>query len=101
VFYVWPAIRGFYFSLTDYSLLGPAEFVGLDNYQQMVDDRLFWNAMLVTAGYVAINIGTQTVLALLLAVLMQRQQPTVAPGIGNNPRRRTAARTSLPTYARP
>lgn len=78
VFYVWPAARGFYFSLTDYSLLGAPEFVGADNYRQMIDDRLFWNAMLVTAEYVAINIGTQTVLALLLAVLMQRLTRSLA-----------------------
>ena len=78
VFYVWPAVRGFYYSLTDYSLLGPAQFVGLDNYEQMIDDRLFWNALLVTAEYVAINIGTQTVLALLLAVLMQRLTRSLA-----------------------
>ncbi|MEO3780605.1 sugar ABC transporter permease [Micromonospora sp. B11E3] len=71
-FYIWPTVRGFYFSLTDYSLLGPARFVGVDNYKQMIDDRLFWNALLVTAEYVLINIVTQTVLALLIAVLMHR-----------------------------
>lgn len=71
-FYLWPALRGFYYSLTDYSLLGPAEFVGLDNYERMVDDHLFWNSLVVTVEYVVINIVSQTVLALLLAVLMHR-----------------------------
>jgi multiple sugar transport system permease protein len=72
VFYVWPAIRGFYFSLSDYSLLGAPQYVGIDNYQQMVSDRLFWNALFVTTQYVLINIATQTILALLIAVLMHR-----------------------------
>lgn len=72
VFYVIPAIRGFWYSVTDYEFLGDADFIGLDNYRQMVGDQLFWNALLVTLEYVVINIGVQTVVALVIAVLMQR-----------------------------
>ncbi len=38
----------------------------------MVGDETFWNAMKVTLQYVAINIVVQTVLAVLIAVLLQR-----------------------------
>jgi multiple sugar transport system permease protein len=71
-FYLWPTIRGFYLSLTEYSLLAPPEFVGLDNFQRLAQDSLFWNSLKVTVEYVVINIGLQTLLALGLAVLMQR-----------------------------
>ena len=72
VFYIYPAIRGLYYSFTDYSLAGSANFVGVTNYSAMLHDQVFWNALLVTLEYVAINIISQTIIALLLAVLMQR-----------------------------
>ncbi|MFC8598959.1 carbohydrate ABC transporter permease [Isoptericola sp. NPDC057191] len=72
VFYFWPLVRGVWLSFTSWDLLSPAEFVGLDNYRAMVADPVFWNAVRVTLLYVVINIGLQTVVALVLAVLMQR-----------------------------
>jgi len=71
-FYLWPTLRGFYLSLTEYSLLGSPEFIGFENYQDLVADPLFWNSLKVTLLYVVINIGLQTVLALGLAVLLHR-----------------------------
>ncbi len=72
VFIFWPLIRGIQFSFTDYNLLTPAKFVGFDNYVRMVHDPVFWNAVKVTLYYVVLNIGIQTVVALVIAVLMQR-----------------------------
>jgi multiple sugar transport system permease protein len=72
VFMVWPAIRGIWLSFTSFNLLTPARFNGLDNYVRMVQDPVFWNALKVTVYYVVLNIGFQTVLALVIAVLMQR-----------------------------
>lgn len=72
VFYLIPAIRGLYFSFTEYAVLTPAKWTGLDNYARLVHDPLFWNALKVTVYYVVLNIGFQTIIAVLLAVLMQR-----------------------------
>jgi multiple sugar transport system permease protein len=72
VFYFWPTLRGLYFSLTEYDFFTRPRFVGLDNYSRMASDETFWNAMRVTVQYVAINIVVQTVLAVLIAVLLQR-----------------------------
>ena len=71
-FMVWPAIRGIWLSFTSFNLLTPAEFTGLHNYVRMIQDPVFWNALKVTLYYVVLNIGFQTVLALIIAVLMQR-----------------------------
>src|SRR5690625_6786797 len=71
-FYFWPMLRGIWLSLTSWDLLSPAQFIGLDNYQRMINDPIFWNAVRVTLEYVVINIGIQMVVALLIAVLMQR-----------------------------
>jgi len=72
VFMVWPTLRGIYLSFTKFNLLTPPEFNGLDNYIRMVQDPVFWNSLKVTLYYVVINIGLQTVVALVIAVLMQR-----------------------------
>jgi multiple sugar transport system permease protein len=71
-FYLLPLIRGVYLSFTDWDLLSVPNFVGLDNFQRLFSDHLFWNSLLVTAEYVLLNIGFQTILALLIAVLMDR-----------------------------
>lgn len=72
VFYLYPTIRGIYFSLTRYNILGRPRFIGLDNYTKLFGDALFWNAMKVTIEYVALNIFFQTILAVGIGVLMQR-----------------------------
>lgn len=72
VFYFWPLIRGIWLSFTSWDLLSAAEFVGLANYERMLADPIFWNAIRVTLYYVVINITIQTAVALLIAVLMQR-----------------------------
>ncbi|MGW6276642.1 carbohydrate ABC transporter permease [Kribbella sp. NPDC055071] len=72
VFYIWPTLRGAYLSFTEYSLLSPPKFTGFDNYERMVQDSFFWNALVVTVEYVVINIGLQTVLAVGIAMLMYR-----------------------------
>ena len=71
-FYIWPLLRGLYLSVTEYNLLTPEVFTGADNYKRMFNDAIFWNAVWVTLEYVIINIGFQTILALVIAVLMQR-----------------------------
>lgn len=72
LFYLVPAIRGLYFSFTDYAVLTPPKWTGLANYQRLIQDPLFWNAIKVTLYYVVLNIGFQTIIAILLAVLLQR-----------------------------
>jgi multiple sugar transport system permease protein len=78
VFYAYPALRGFYLSFTDFDLLrNSGEWIGLRNYQALLSDALFWNALWITFKYVVINIGIQTVLALGIAVLMHRLTQSV------------------------
>lgn len=72
VFLLWPLLRGIWLSFTDFNLLTEPHFVGLNNYIRMAGDPIFWNAAWVTVEYVIINIGVQTIVALLIAVLMHR-----------------------------
>ncbi|GIH10968.1 sugar ABC transporter permease [Rhizocola hellebori] len=72
IFYGYPAARGIWYSVTDYSMLNTPSYVGVDNYAKLVRDDQFWNALLVTGWYVILNIGSQTLLALGIAALMHR-----------------------------
>lgn len=83
VFFVWPTIRGFYLSFTNYDGGNRApNWVGLANYQQMFRDPVLGKSLLVTLEYVVINIVVQTLLALAIALLMQRiAKSTLSRGI--------------------
>jgi multiple sugar transport system permease protein len=72
LFFAIPAVRGVFISFTDWDMLTPARPVGLANYQELLTDPDFWKALLVTLNYVVINIFFQTVMAILIAVLMDR-----------------------------
>jgi len=72
VFYGYPAVRGVWYSVTDYTMLNTPSFVGADNYTELARDGEFWHSLLVTLWYVVLNIGSQTVLALGVAALMHR-----------------------------
>ncbi|WP_298119874.1 carbohydrate ABC transporter permease [uncultured Aurantimicrobium sp.] len=71
-FFAWPALRGIYLSFTEYDMLRDPVWTGIDNYVNMFQDPIFLNSIGVTLEYVFLNIGIQTVLALLIAVLLHR-----------------------------
>lgn len=72
VFYVLPTLRAAQISLTNWNLLRPAKYVGLDNYVTLFADGTFWRSLWITLLYVLWNIPLQTVLALFIAVLADR-----------------------------
>ena len=70
---VGPMVASLYLSFTDYDLFDPPRWVGLDNYLTMftADDR-FWHAVGVTARYVLLSVPLKLVLALAVAMLLNR-----------------------------
>ena len=72
LFYAVPAVRGLYISFTDWDLLRPEKFIGIQNYMKLFSDPEFYNALKVTLYYVLLNIPFQTILAIIIAVMMSR-----------------------------
>lgn len=72
VFFAFPVVRGFYISLTDWDLLTDAEWVGGENYADLVGNKDFRDSLVRTAYYVVLNIPMQTFLALIIALLFDR-----------------------------
>ena len=70
-FVLWPLAQLIYLSLTDTSLLGGGEFVGLENYVKAFGDKSFWRALEFTVKYTVfitpILMGLGFALALLTA----------------------------------
>ncbi|KAA8962741.1 carbohydrate ABC transporter permease [Mycobacterium sp.] len=62
-------------SLHRWDLLGPIEYVGLDNWRSVLTDPVFGNSLVVTLTFVAIVVPAQTLLGLLAAVLLARELP--------------------------
>lgn len=70
---VWPMLQSAYFSLTDYSLLEPAKWVGLRNYQKIfTDDQSFVNSLRATSLYVLFSVPLKLAAALLIALLLSK-----------------------------
>ena len=72
VFYLYPTVAASGTRVTDYSLLNTPSYVGADNYAKLAADAQFWKSLRITAYYVVLNIGSQTLLALGVAALMHR-----------------------------
>lgn len=68
-----PVIASGYFSFTDFDLLDSPNWVGVQNYVQLfTTDQHFWNSVRVTVLYVVLSVPIRLVVALLLAVLLNR-----------------------------
>ncbi len=75
IFFLYPIVTGLLYSLTDFTLLRPPVWVGLQNYQDLLKDRLFVKSISVTLGYVAGTTVPVWVLSLLAAVLFYQRFP--------------------------
>ncbi len=68
-FSIFPVVFGFALSLTDYDLLDPPNWVGVDNFRALLSDRLFLTAFTNTLVFVA-GATVPVWLASLLAALL-------------------------------
>lgn len=71
VFMLIPSAMSLYYSFTDYSLLEPPVGIGLANFAELWRDPLFWTAIRNTVYYASVSVLVGTVLALLVAVLLE------------------------------
>lgn len=69
VFSVYPVIRTFYLSFTDYKGYGDAVWVGLANYKRVLTDKFFWRDFGNTIKIWGVNIIVQLGLAFLLTIV--------------------------------
>lgn len=69
---IGPIMASLYLSFTDYNLLEDPSWIGLENYQRMMDDPRLLNSLRVTFTYVFVSIPLQLAAALGLALVLDR-----------------------------
>ncbi|HEV7815519.1 MAG TPA: sugar ABC transporter permease [Janthinobacterium sp.] len=74
VFSFWPVLYGSLLAFTDYSLIKPAKWVGLDNFRTIFDNDMFVTGLKNSLLFLLIVPVTQ-VGAMLLAVLVNNRLP--------------------------
>ena len=77
VFNIFPLIYSLAYSFTDFraSTSQPANFVGLQNYRELLSDPRIWNNLSVTAKYVIVSVAGQMIVGFGLAMLLNRSFP--------------------------
>lgn len=77
VFIILPFAMAFFFSLTNQRLISPlgTQFVGVDNYVDVITDGLFWKSFFNNVWFVLMVVPLQTAFALWLAILVNRKIP--------------------------
>jgi multiple sugar transport system permease protein len=74
IFWGGPILASFYFSFTNYEIIGAPKFVGLDNYvRAFTNDRLFWPSLGRTFTFAGLYVPAVIIGALLLAVLLNQK----------------------------
>ena len=80
LFVAFPLIASFYFSLTEWSMLAPPKFIGLENYRTALfgdpitcSNGCFWQSVVNTLRFIVLGPTSYLLLALLLALLANKQ----------------------------
>ncbi len=74
MFTLGPMLASVYFSLTEYTLLKPPIWVGLENYRYMLaEDPSALQGLKVTTVYAVVSVPLRLVLGLLIAVLLNQE----------------------------
>jgi len=73
VFILGPMIATFVISFFHWDAVTPAKWVGFSNYQELVTDPLFWQALKVTSTFALISIPLHLIFALTLAILLNQK----------------------------
>ena len=71
IFFVYPAVMSFYYSLTDYNIVSQPIFAGLKNYVTLfTKDQIFMKSIVNTLYMVAFSLPLQLVMQLMLAMML-------------------------------
>jgi multiple sugar transport system permease protein len=73
LFLVYPVLANFYLGATQYSGFGEPQWVGFQNYVELVRDPLFWKSLYNTLYYVILAVPLGVFVAIALALAMNQK----------------------------
>ena len=70
VFIAFPILYSLEISFTDWNLLNPMKFIGIDNYASLLRDKNFWAALRNTGTFIIGYLPSVMILGLAIAILL-------------------------------
>ncbi len=70
---IYPICSSLYYSFTQYNMVRPPKWVGLNNFQYMFSDRHYWRAVSNTIWFVVVAVPINIVVSFLLAELLNQK----------------------------
>ena len=97
VFTAGPILASLFLSFTEYTIVAPPEWIGLENFGEAFSgDDLFWKSLWNTAYYVGVGVPLRVIFAFLLAALLNQDirgrlfyrvayyMPSIIPGVASS-----------------
>ncbi len=75
LFLAFPLVKGVWISFTDAKIGRPGTFVGLENYEWLWDDSVFWLSVFNTLLYTIVASAVKFAIGLYLALLLNKNLP--------------------------
>jgi multiple sugar transport system permease protein len=75
LFLAYPLVLGVWLSFTDTRIGRPGEFIGLENYEWINDDTVFWGSVFFTIFYTVVASIAKFAIGLYLALLLNQHMP--------------------------
>src|SRR5579863_8865109 len=73
IFVLFPVLFCFFLTFHKWNIIAPMHFIGVDNYNRLMHDRLFWKAIGNTLKFLSLHIPLQLVISLFLAQLLNQK----------------------------
>lgn len=77
MFHTWPVIFGTYLAFTEYNIINPPKWVGLENFKTLFADEQFWAGLRNSLKYILV-VPVIQVLSIMLALLVNRPLKGIA-----------------------
>lgn len=73
LFVEFPIGFSIYLTFHDWNIISSMDFIGLANYERLLNDQMFWKALRNTFVFLIIHIPLQIIVALLLAEILNQK----------------------------
>jgi len=72
-FILFPILYSLYLAFTDYNILSPAKWVGLENFKKMfAEDPFFWKSFQVTLQFAVVQVPARLIFSLIVALALSK-----------------------------
>lgn len=78
VFVLFPVLFCLFLTFQKWNIIAPMHFIGVDNYNRLLHDWLFWKAIGNTLKFLLVHIPLQLIVSIVLAQLLNQQLKAIS-----------------------